>query len=120
MLQFFAYSPTHFPVIGFIVAPHKEPQQTAPQQKVIKNDGFESTTEEQGEVMLSGYKAKMSLVHITNHSTIDTYTLMHFITTDTYDYVITMLGHHRKYSEDRKVFEQIINTLQIPPENPAQ
>jgi len=119
MLQFSAYSPTHFPVIGFIVAPHEEPQQTTPQQKVIKNSEFKSTTEEQGEVMLNGYKAKMGLSRFTDHSTIDIYTLMNFITTDTYDYVITMQGHYNAYSKDRIVFDQVINTLQISPDNLA-
>lgn len=120
MLQFSAYSPTHFPVIGFIVAPHEEPQQTTPPQRVIKDSKFKSTTEEQGEVMLNGYKAKMSLSRFTDHSTIDIYTLMNFITTDTYDYVITMQGQYNSYAKDRIVFEQVINTLQISPELPAQ
>lgn len=123
-LQFSANSPTSFPFIGFVVGPPRDSKPTAqsqpPQNEVKKEGGFEVTTEAEGEVIISGYKAKMTLSRLNDHKSMDIYTLTHAITTDTYYYVIVMQGHYKAYAKDRIVFDQLINTLQISPEFPPQ
>lgn len=123
-LQFSANSPTPFPFIGFVVGPPRDSKPTAPSQppqnEVKKEGGFEVTTEAEGEVIISGYKAKMTLSRLNDQKNMDIYTLTHAITTDTYYYVIVMQGYYKAYAKDRIVFDQIINTLQISPEFSAQ
>ncbi len=123
-LQFSANSPTSFPFIGFVIGPPKESKPAAPSQppqdEVKKEGGFEVTTEAEDEVIISRYKAKMTLSRLNDHKRMDIYTLTYTITTDTYYYVIVMQGHYKAYDKDRIVFDQVINTLQISPELPAQ
>jgi hypothetical protein len=115
-LTFSAYSPTHFPLISIISAPHQEakPANTVT-NKPQKNGNFDFKIEGQGDTIIAEKKAKWTLSSFTDHASFNTYTLMYFLITDNNDYVLTMQGNYTDYQTDRKVFDEIISTLNILP-----
>lgn len=115
-LTFSAYSPTYFPVIGIISGPHEEAKQNkAVTDTSQKNTKFEFKVEDEGSTTISGQRAKWNLNSFTDHASIHIYTLMYFIKTDHNDYVITMQGNYNDYKNNRIIFDEVINTLNILP-----
>lgn len=121
-LQFSVFSPSKFPAIGVIVGPHKqsEPPKPTPPGTVTKNGQFEATILLQEEPVISGYKARMSAHRLTDYKSIDTYTILCLIQTPLNDYVITMQGNYSHFEDERKIFDDVIKTVQLPQPNPVQ
>lgn len=113
-----AHSSTYFPIIGIISGPHQEVKPNkiaAPESR--KNSKFEFKVEGQGETIIAGQKTKWVLSSFKDYeyAWLNTYTFMNFVRTDHHDYVITMQGNYNEYETDRKVFDEIISTLEIMP-----
>ncbi|WP_312522776.1 hypothetical protein [Anaerospora sp.] len=120
LIQFSAVPPTHLPRVEITITP--KDQQGAPtlRYKTRKSGAPETTIDEEGESIINSYTAKMTLAHITDHSTVDQYSLTYYIKNGTTGYLFMLQGDYKNYSEDRKVFDEIMSTMELTPELPKQ